>query len=352
MRVGISLLTLVPGISGGSETYVRNLVRTLGEVGEHEYRVFLPRIATDIAVSGPVTTEIVTEYAASRRTAGRIVAMAGTSLRGGPIRRRFAGLDAIHFPLSVMIPPVDRPAAVSSVLDVQHEDLPEFFSRAERAYRRRVYGWTLRRSRLVITISRHAAVTLVERLGIPEDRVRPIHLGIDHDRFLPGAKPRSGFVVYPALGWPHKNHLRLFEAFALLRERRPELELVLTGYDGETPEGVRALGRVSDETLVELYQTAAALVFPSLYEGFGQPPLEAMACGCPVASSNAASLPEVCGDAARLFDPRSVEEIAEGVDEVLSHPEVWRERGLRRAAGFTWEATARAHDQVYRELAA
>jgi glycosyltransferase involved in cell wall biosynthesis len=92
-------------------------------------------------------------------------------------------------------------------------------------------------------------------------------------------------------------------------------------------------------------------VFPSMYEGFGQPPLEAMACGCPVASSNATSLPEVCGDAARLFDPRSVEEMVEAVEDVLAEPELWRGKGLARAAAFTWEAAAHAHDDVYAELA-
>jgi glycosyltransferase involved in cell wall biosynthesis len=125
---------------------------------------------------------------------------------------------------------------------------------------------------------------------------------------------------------------------------------VLTSYDGPVPEGVRSLGRVLPDELARLYRTAAALVFPSLYEGFGQPPLEAMACGCPVACSNIASLPEVVGDAARLFDPFSVEELVVAVEEVLDGPEPWRERGLERAAGFTWEKTAKAHDDVYAEL--
>jgi glycosyltransferase involved in cell wall biosynthesis len=122
---------------------------------------------------------------------------------------------------------------------------------------------------------------------------------------------------------------------------------VLTGYDGPVPAGVRSVGRVSFDELARLYRTAAALVFPSLYEGFGQPPLEAMACGCPVACSDAGSLPEVCGDAARLFDARSVEAIAAAVDDVLREPEDLSRRGLARAASFTWEATARAHDAAY-----
>jgi glycosyltransferase involved in cell wall biosynthesis len=182
--------------------------------------------------------------------------------------------------------------------------------------------------------------------------VRPIHLGIDHDVFRPDESvPRQRFLVYPAREWPHKNHARLFEAFAELRRGDPELELVLTSYEGPVPDGVRSLGFVSRDELVDLYRRAAALVFPSRYEGFGQPPLEAMACGCPVACSSAAALPEVVGDAARVFDPRSVEEMVAAVEDVLRAPEPWRARGLARARAFTWEETARRHDDAYAELA-
>jgi glycosyltransferase involved in cell wall biosynthesis len=349
MRVGISLLTLVPGISGGSETYARELVRALGRVGRHSYGVFLPTIAADVE---GLPAEVVSEYRASRLAAGRLAGMTQASLFGGRIRRRFATFDALHFPLTLMIPRLSAPPAATTVLDMQHEFLPQFFSRAELAYRRAVYGWSVRRSRLVVTISQHAAEAIVERLDVPAKRVRPIHLGIDHAVFRPGEKQRGEFLLFPARGWPHKNHSRLFEAYEVLRRRHPDLELVLTSYDGPTPAGVRSLGRISRGELVRLYQSAAALVFPSLYEGFGQPPLEAMACGCPVACSNAASLPEVCGDAARLFDPSSAEDLVAAVEEVLDDPEPWRKKGLARAATFTWEATARAHDAVYAELAA
>src|SRR6476620_1672198 len=97
-------------------------------------------------------------------------------------------------------------------------------------------------------------------------------------------------------------------------------------------------------------QRASALVFPSLYEGFGLPPLEAMACGCPVACSNAAGVPETVGDAARRFDPRDPAAIADAVLEVLADPEPWVRRGLARAASFSWERTARETDAVYGEL--
>ena len=204
----------------------------------------------------------------------------------------------------------------------------------------------------MITISRHAAAAIAEHLSVPEEKIRPIHLGLDHDLFRPGVEPREEFLLYPARGWPHKNHALLFDAFREARRRHPGLELVLTSYDGEVPEGVRSLGHVSRGELVGLFQRAAALVFPSLYEGFGQPPLEAMACGCPVACSNAASLPEVVGDAARLFDPTSTEDLVDAIEDVLANADDWRRKGLERAAGFSWEETARLHEEVYAELAA
>jgi glycosyltransferase involved in cell wall biosynthesis len=346
--VGISLLTLVPGVSGGSETYARALVRALGRVGGQSYLVLLPSIATDV---DGLPAELVTAYPASRTTPGRLRAMTSASV-GRRVRGALRRFDVVHFPLTVMVPPIRRPPAVSSILDVQHEYFPAFFSAAERAYRRAAYSWTARLSRLVVTISHHAARTLVERLHIPEEKIHVIHLGLDHERFTPGSEARTELLVYPARAWPHKNHARLFEAFAVLRRRRPALELALPSYSGPAPEGAQALGWTPPEEVVRLYRTASALVFPSLYEGFGQPPLEAMACGCPVACSNAASLPEVTGDAARLFDPTSVEEMVAAVEDVLDRPEEYRRRGLRQAARFSWDETARLHDAVYREAGA
>jgi glycosyltransferase involved in cell wall biosynthesis len=350
--IGISLLTLVPGVVGGSETYARELTRALARVGELDYHAFVPAIAPDAGDGLPSTT--VAEYRASRTMPGRIAAMARAALAPGRLRRalRLDELDAIHFPLSVMLPPVDSPPAATTVLDVQHEVFPEFFSRAELAYRRRVYGWTVRKSRIVITISEHAREALVERLRLDPERVRAIHLAVDHGRFAPDGRPREPFLLYPANRWRHKNHERLCEAFALVRAERPDLTLVLTGAGHDRtsfPPGVESRGHVSVDELVDLYRRAAALVYPSLYEGFGIPCVEAMACGCPVAVSDVASLPEVCGDAAVYFDPLSVESIAQGIRDVLDRPPPG---GIERAAGYTWERCAREHDAVYRELAA
>jgi glycosyltransferase involved in cell wall biosynthesis len=351
--IGISMLTLVPGAVGGSERYARELAKALARVGELEYRVFLPTVAPDAADG--LQSLIVPEYRASTTMNGRIAAMSMASVAPGRIIRRLelGRLDAIHFPLSVMIPRVDSPPAATTVHDLQHDLYPQFFSRAELSYRRVVYGWTLRRSRIVIVLSEHARQTLIERHGLDPERVRTIHEGVDHVRFSPDGRPREDFLLYPANRWPHKNHERLFQALALIRRERPELRLVLTGSGHEgrpLPDGVETRGRVSDHELIELYRTAACLVFPSLYEGFGLPPLEAMACGCPVAVADATSLPEVCGDAAEYFDPFSPEDMAAAILRALSGTRV--ERGLTRATEFSWDACARAHDAAYRELGA
>jgi glycosyltransferase involved in cell wall biosynthesis len=340
--VGISLLTLVPGALGGSETYARELTRALLADGELDYRFFLPRLVDDLP------GEHVPEYGARRSTAGRLAAMGATALRPGPIRRRLEAATALHYPLTIALPEVRRPFAIT-LHDVLHHDLP--FPRAERLFRRFAYDRSARRATLVIVPSRFTA----ERSGLPAERLRVVHHGIDHARFTPDDGPREPFLLYPARPWPHKNHERLYEGFALVRRERPELRLVLTGGGhgpGPYPPGVEARGLVSSEELVSLYRRAAALVFPSLYEGFGAPPLEAMACGCPVACSNAASLPEIVGDAAGLFDPTSPEDIAAAVANVLDRSSEWSVRGFERAARFTWEAAVRGHEDAYRELLA
>jgi glycosyltransferase involved in cell wall biosynthesis len=347
--VGIALLTLVPGELGGSESAARELLGALARGGTLGYRVYLPPAAPDSSEGLPAT--VVTEYRRARSIPARLAAMSLAAARPGPIAKKLADSDAVHYPLTIRIPPLSVPSAIT-LHDVQHLDLPQLFSRGERAFRSLAYHRSARSVQIVIVPSAFVRGRAVALLGLPPGKIRVIHHGIDHERFSPGDCKREPFLLYPARPWPHKNHARLYEAFAQLRRERPELRLVLTGggHSGETPAGVEALGSVSLDELVSLYRRAAALVFPSLYEGFGLPPLEAMACGCPVACSNAASLPEVCGDAARYFSPENADEMAAAAAEVLDDPAPWAERGLARAAEFTWERSAKQHEDVYREL--
>lgn len=351
MRVALSLLTLVPGEMGGSETYVRGLARGLATQRTVDVIAFVPALAPDAAEGLPM--EIVAEYRSATTAAGRLRAMAEASVRPGRLRSRFEQADVVHFPLTVPVPATRLPVVIT-LHDVQHLDLPRLFSRAQRLYRRVAYDRAARRAAAVIVPSEFVRGRAVALLGLDPDRVHVIPHGLDHAVFRPGPEERESFLLYPARAWPHKNHERLLAAFALIRRDRPRLRLVLTGGGTERlagPTGVEALGSVPLATLVGLYARAACVVFPSLYEGFGAPPLEAMASGAPVAASSAGSLPEVCGVAAVLFDPRSPEGIAAGVEEALERAEELRQLGIAHAAGFTWESSARAHAEVYRATA-
>jgi glycosyltransferase involved in cell wall biosynthesis len=347
--VGIALLTLVPGQLGGSETYVRELLCGLARSGTLDYRVLAPPVAPGAGEGLPTT--VATGYRRARSVPERLVAMGIAAARPAPLRAPLRDAAVVHYPLTIRIPSGLQPSVVT-LHDLQHLDLPAMFPRAERAFRSAAWHPSVRGASRVIVFSDFVRERAVGALGVDSERVRVIRQGIDHDRFSPGDGAREPFLFYPARAWPHKNHARLFEAFAELRRDRPELRLVLTGGGnlGAVPPGVEARGLVGADELVSLYRRASALVFPSLYEGFGLPPLEAMASGLPVASSNAGSLPELVGDAARLFNPYDPHAIAVAVAEVLDDPEPWRARGLAHAAEFSWDATAAAHEAVYREL--
>lgn len=352
MHVGISLLTLSPGDLGGSETYARQLVKTLASVGTHEYTVFVPARASDAAGGLPAVE--VRDPPVGRRGPSRIPAMAIAARRTRELNTRLRTLDVIHYALTVPIPRTDVPTVVT-LHDIQHRDLPEFFGPVRRSFRRIAYDRAARAASAVIVTSEFVRQRALELLELDPARVHVVPHAIDHALFRPGEEEREPFLLYPARPWPHKNHARLFEAFASLRPNRPRLRLVLTGGGLERldplPDGVESLGVVSSRTLASLYRRAACLVFPSLYEGFGLPPLEAMASGCPVAASNAGAIPEVCGDAAVLFDPNDVESIAASILDADSRADELRGCGLARAAGFTWDETARRHDAVYRDAA-
>jgi glycosyltransferase involved in cell wall biosynthesis len=348
MRVALSMLTLVPRVSGGSETYARGLAAALDVVGVHEYRVLAPRLAPDAGEGLPTT--VAAGFPVSDGGLGRAGSLARAVLRPGQLRREVEHADVVHYPFTIPLPSARRPTVVT-LHDVQHRDLPHLFSRATRRFRALAYDRAARNATHVVVPSEWVRLRAIETLRLDPERVHAAPHGVDHATFFPDpATEREPFLLYPARPWPHKNHATLFEAFALLRRDRPDLRLVLTGEGHDRaslPAGVDARGSVGLGELADLYRRAAALVFPSLYEGFGMPPLEAMACGCPVAASTAGSLPEVCADVAVLFDPTDPAAIAAGVEEALERAADLAVAGPVHAASFTWETAARAHDAIY-----
>ncbi len=350
MRVGISLLTLSPGDMGGSETYARQLARALARVGTNEYVVLVPARAKDAAEGLPAVE--VKDPPVGKRGPLRFLTTALQARRTKGVGDQLSTLDAVHYPLTVPSPRVKVPTIVT-LHDVQHRDLPEFFGPARRSFRRLAYDRAARSAAAVVVTSEFVRERARDVLDLDPARIHVVPLAIDHTVFRTALEEREPIILYPARGWPHKNHARLFKAFASLRETRPQLRLILTGAGLDRleplPEGVESLGEVPASQLASLYRRAACLVYPSLYEGFGIPPLEAMACGCPVAASNAGAIPEVCGDAAVLFDPTDLEAMAAAMLEADTRRDELTSLGLERAAQFTWDATARRHDEVYRE---
>lgn len=342
------MLTLVPGVSGGSETYARGLARALAARRSLDVVAFVSTLTPDAGEGLP--TEVVEEYRTASTRAGRLGAMIAASVRPGRMRLRYQGLDVVHYPLTVPLPRVGA-ATVVTLHDVQHLDLPELFPRLERAYRQRSYDRAAREAAITVVPSSFVRDRVVDRLGLDPGRMRVIPHGVDVTVFRPGDEPREPFLLYPARPWRHKNHDLLLQAFALLRAEQPDLRLVLTGAGTEAlagAAGVEARGAIPLQELVSLYRRTACLVFPSRYEGFGAPPLEAMACAAPVAAARAGSLPEVCGDAAVLFAPDDAEAIAAGVREAMRRSTELAALGPARAARFTWAASAARHEDAYR----
>ena len=276
----------------------------------------------------------------------------------------FDRCDVVHYPLSFMAAPSHDSATVVTCVDLQHLHHPRFFSRRDRILRRLRWHPSVKRATRVAVFSEFVRRSVEERLDVPAGRIDVVGASCS-ERFFE-APPESpppvrDFILYPASPLPAKNHGRLLDAFSRLKSSYPDLRLVLVGpmTHGWAPvrQRIDALGldgdvdiqgHVSLGELVGLYRGARAMVFPSLFEGFGIPVLEAMAAGCPVVAANATSVPEVCGDAAILFEPEDVESIAEGIRRVLEMPEADRvalvESARERAKTFS--ATAMVDRQL------
>lgn len=370
-RIGVNLLWLVPGAVGGSEEYtVRSLLGLAARgASDLDVRLFALEKLAEVHPAVVEAFDTVLLPMSGNRRAVRVAAECSWLA----VQARRHRLDLLHHAGGV-VPFVHTVPALLTIHDVQPLVLPENFSRVKVAYLRRMLPRSAAAARMIVTPSDHAGRSVVDLLGVRPDRVMTVASGIEpsdegpdpaeearvrlaHD--IPGP-----FVLYPARTYPHKNHLMLLRAFADLLTTHPDTTLVLTGGPGladasvETEiarlglgDRVRRLGRIPRADIDALLEAAVALTFPSVFEGFGIPVLEAMAHGCPVIAADATALPDVVGDAGIVIDPYRPDDWTRSMIELLDRPEraeQLRRAGRMRAAYFDWRRSADALEQAYR----
>ena len=285
--------------------------------------------------------------------------------------------DLFHAPHYVL-PPLTPGKTVVTIHDCIHLRFPQYLpNRAAHLYARVFLSNAVTKAARIITVSEASKRDIIELLHAPAGKVEVVYNGFDERLTSPSAEDEARvrnrfqldapFVLYAGNIKPHKNVDRLIEAFARLRLRGMDnVKLLIIGDDiskfsnlrrlvhrHQLHQHVRFLGFVSTDTLAALYQLAQVFVFPSLYEGFGLPPLEAMANGTPVITSNVSSLPEVVDDAALLIDPLDAGSIADAMYRVLNEPDLRAElvrRGRERVKAFTWERSVARTHEIYMDV--
>lgn len=368
MRIAIDIRKLH---DYGVGTYIRNLLRGLASLDQETEYVLLCR-----EQDRSIAQQLGENFRAVPQTSG--LYSISEQIRV-PLQLWQQGVNLFHAP-HYTLPPLTPCRAIVTIHDCIHLMFPQYLpNRLAHVYARSALEAAARRARRILTVSEASKRDILRWLKPPPEKVVVVPNAID-ERF--GAPPAAEevdrvrerfqlhdpFVLYAGNIKPHKNLERLIDAFSIVRrDGFGDLKLLIIGdeitryatlrravHRYQLHKYVRFLGFVPDKTLAVLYRLAAVFAFPSLYEGFGLPPLEAMASGTPVVTSNVSSLPEVVGDAAVLVDPYEPASIAEGIRRVLSDETLradLKARGLARAREFSWQRSVRRIREIYAEVA-
>ena len=358
----------------GIGRYVRDLVSALSDIDKSiEYRLFISG-ATKDKLPDVLGSNFL--WAPSRITPKWFARIWHRLKIPLPVEQFIGGIDLFHATDFVLPPTLPSTKTLLTVHDLSFVRVPETASPSLKAYLDRVVPLSVQRANHILADSQATKDDLIELYNVPEHKITVLLTGVDkrfkltesgfstiRSKYNLGERP---YIFTIGTVQPRKNYVRVIEALAKLRENGHDINLVIAGGRGwlddpiyETikntgmTEYVKLIGFADDEDVPTLYSHALCVAFPSLYEGFGYPVLEGMACGTPVVTSNVSSLPEVAGDAALMVNPYDVDEIAEAIhsliiDERLRNTLI--ERGFEHIKHFTWEKSARQLRQIYTNL--
>jgi len=369
-RIAVDLTPMLPGgENGGAKTMALEQLRNLALLRPETEFLVLSKERTRAELEQfrlrmkNVRVEVTDPPA--QGFARRAEEWSGAVLRGGAWLGPTAAIDLLYCPFTA--PFFHRPglACVCFVHDLQFADYPQFFPQEVQRERRRDALAAVKRASLLVCGTEFVKASLVKHLNAPAEKIRVVPHVVPHRvpsqrrevlRRLLDGREQEGFLFYPANFWPHKNHAMLLTAFGMYRREGGRLRLVLTGAPGPAADQMQAAvdrmglsgevklaGFLPDDDFGVLFAAARALVFPSLYEGFGMPLLEAMRLHVPVMAANASCLPEVAGDAAIYFDPRRPDEMAAQMHRIDSDSELRATllvRGAERVGTFGGPATS------------
>lgn len=371
MRIGLNLLYLLPGEVGGTETYARGLLHGLEAVGaEEQFVVFVSREARDWPLPKRLGMVRVVCPVSARRRANRY----WFEQVRFPQLVRHHRIDVLHS-LGYVAPLRRVCPSVVTVPDLNYRAFGDQMPRMRRAALEFFVKHSVHLADRVIALSEFSAVEILQAFDVQREHVVVIHLAAEPVRAVLGAAAtaedllardvRPPYIVAFSSRSPNKNIPRLIEAFVKARRSRGLAhQLVLVGHPFEDEDSgalgyhdsaIRFTGFLTEDALKTVLAHAEMLVFPSVYEGFGLPVLEAMAAGVPVVCSNRGSLPEVAGDAAVFFDPFSTLNMAEKLAAVAGDPALRAalvRRGRENLKRFSWEKAARETLRVYRDVVA
>ena len=352
----------------GNETYAVNLIEALAQIDRvNQYTIYVTKNeAVDRFANRWPNFQV--KRTLPHTPLVRIPLTLAAELRRNPV-------EVLH--VQYTAPPFAPCPIVSTIHDLSFEHLPETFTRRSRAQLRLTVRGTARRAAVILTLSEFSRRDIIETYAVDPERVlvtpaaAPTNFApVENETELKDIRERYGIKANYLLSLgsiqPRKNLARLIEAYALLRTSRAgdQLpQLVIAGKRGwldneiqraaqreNRNESIKFIGYVPEKDLPALYSAAICFVYPSFFEGFGLPVLEAMQCGTPVIAGNRTSLPEVAGAAALLFDPFDAGALAEAIERIIHNPDTrveLRVKGLERARIFSWTATARLTLQAY-----